>query len=104
MTGELNQPADTGRSHDLCFLTSDLRPLIMTSTVAELCRDHNIDFAQFVERSGLEENRAKAIILGRWTPSPEERRKVCSVFGVEPQDVTWGHATPIQHIWGHGPG
>ena len=76
----------------------------MSLSVAELCRDHKIDFATFVERSGLEEDRAKAIILGRWTPSPEERKKVCSVFGVEPQDVTWGHATPIQHIWGHGPG
>jgi len=45
-----------------------------------------------------------AIILGRWTPSPQERRKIADVFDLEPDQIAWGHKTPIQHIYGHGPG
>jgi hypothetical protein len=44
-----------------------------------------------------------AIVLGRWTPTPAERQKVAAVFGLAPEDITWGHKTPIQHIYGHGP-
>jgi len=48
----------------------------------------------------LDSQRVLAIMLGRWTPSPEERHKVAEAF----DDSEWGHKTPIQHIYGHGPG
>jgi hypothetical protein len=51
----------------------------------------------------LESNRALAIVEGRWTPSPAERAKIAAVFAVTPDEITWGHKTPIQHLWGHGP-
>lgn len=73
-------------------------------SVADLCREHGIDARQLAERSGLEEGRIAAIILGRWTPSPAERKAVANVFQLTPDDVIWGHATPIQHIYGSGPG
>jgi hypothetical protein len=44
-----------------------------------------------------------AIVLGRWTPSPQERDKIADVFGLTREQITWGHKTPIQHIYGHGP-
>ena len=75
----------------------------MTS-VAELCRQQNVSLEQLVERSGLEEGRVTAILLGRWTPSPVERQKIAAVFDVTPEEIAWGHATPIQHLYGHGPG
>jgi len=75
----------------------------MTS-VAELCRQQNVSLEQLVERSGLEEGRVTAILLGRWTPSPVERREIAGVFGVTVEEIAWGHATPIQHLYGHGPG
>ena len=56
------------------------------------------------ERSGLEEGRVLAIALGRWTPSPSERAAVAKVFELSPAQIVWGHATPIQHIYGSGPG
>ena len=75
----------------------------MTS-VSELCRQQDVSLEQLVERSGLEQGRVTAIVLGRWTPSPVERRTIAAVFGVAPEEISWGHATPIQHLYGHGPG
>lgn len=72
--------------------------------VDELCREHQIDVRQLAEKSGLDEQRVLAIVLGRWTPSPHERDSIASAFGVSRDDIVWGHKTPIQHIYGHGPG
>ncbi len=76
----------------------------MAQTVEDLCRDREITYVQLVEKSGLEETRVRAILLQRWTPSPTERQRIATVFGVTPEDVVWGHATPIQHLYGSGPG
>ncbi len=75
-----------------------------TRSVNELCEQHRLDYRQLAERAGLEEGRVLAIVLGRWTPSPSERDKVAAVFGMTREQITWGHKTPIQHIYGHGPG
>jgi transcriptional regulator with XRE-family HTH domain len=74
-----------------------------TKTVAQLCREHGLDAKQLAEKSGLDEGRVAAIILGRWTPSPAERAAVAGVFNVTPADIVWGHTTPVQHIYGQGP-
>ena len=74
-----------------------------TFSVEELCQQRGISFDELVEKSGLERTRVMAIYLGRWTPSPAERDKIAAVFNVTKDDVTWGHKTPIQHIYGHGP-
>jgi transcriptional regulator with XRE-family HTH domain len=76
----------------------------MTHTVAELCREQSIDVADLAKRSGVDESRVTAIALGRWTPSPAERQKIAAVFGVAIDQIAWGHVTPIQHLYGHGPG
>jgi len=76
----------------------------MTTSVAELCHKHQLDVAELTERSGLEETRVLAIVMGRWTPSPQERQRIADVFELAVGDITWGHKTPIQHIYGHGPG
>jgi transcriptional regulator with XRE-family HTH domain len=72
-------------------------------TVIQLCQEHGINAQQLAERSGLDESRITAIVLGRWTPSPKERAAVSAVFGLTPDDIVWGHVTPIQHIYGQGP-
>ncbi len=74
-----------------------------TKSVNDLCREHRIDVRQLAERSGLDEQRVLAIVLGRWTPSPAERDRVAAVFGLTRDQISWGHTTPIQHIYGHGP-
>jgi hypothetical protein len=72
-------------------------------SVEELCASHRLTSAQLAERAGLDEQRVLAIALGRWTPSPEERDRVAGVFGLSREQIAWGHKTPIQHIYGHGP-
>jgi transcriptional regulator with XRE-family HTH domain len=72
-------------------------------TVESLCREHGLSARQLAEKAGMDEQRVLAIVLGRWTPSPEERDRVAAVFGLSRQQIAWGHKTPIQHIYGHGP-
>jgi len=76
----------------------------MIRTVADLCREQSIAMADLAERTGLDVGRVTAIALGRWTPSPAERQKIAAVFGVAVDQIAWGHTTPIQHLYGHGPG
>ena len=76
----------------------------MTHSVADLCREQNLSVAELAKRSGLEEGRVTAIALGRWTPSPAERQKIAAALGVAVDQIAWGHKTPIQHLYGHGPG
>jgi transcriptional regulator with XRE-family HTH domain len=76
----------------------------MTRSVADLCRERGMTVPQLGETSGLEEGRVLAIALGRWTPSPAERQKIAAALTVAVDEITWGHQTPIQHLYGHGPG
>ena len=72
-------------------------------SVAELCRQHQISMTELTDRSGMESSRVLAIVMGRWTPSPVERQKIAAVFDVSAEEISWGHKTPIQHLYGHGP-
>jgi cyanate lyase len=72
--------------------------------VDALCVEHKFDVRKLADLTGLDEPRVVAIILGRWTPSPEERDKVAAAFGLTRDKIAWGHKTPVQHIYGHGPG
>jgi transcriptional regulator with XRE-family HTH domain len=76
----------------------------MPHSVADLCRDQSISVEALADRTGLDLGRITAIALGRWTPSPAEREKIAAIFGVTIDEVAWGHSTPIQHLYGHGPG
>jgi transcriptional regulator with XRE-family HTH domain len=73
-------------------------------SVDELCRQHGLDAKQLADKAGLDEQRVYAIVLGRWTPSPGERDRIAAAFGLTRDAIAWGHKTPIQHIYGHGPG
>jgi transcriptional regulator with XRE-family HTH domain len=68
-----------------------------------LCAERGIDAQRLAELSGVDEQRVAAIILGRWTPSPEERDAIAKVFGLTREQIVWGHKTPIQHLYGQGP-
>ena len=73
-------------------------------SVDALCVERGIDARRLAELSGVDEQRVVAIVLGRWTPSPEERDAIAKVFGLTRDQIVWGHKTPIQHLYGHGPG
>jgi hypothetical protein len=69
----------------------------------QLCAERGIDFKKLAELASLEESRVMAIVLGRWTPSPDERDSIAAVFGLARDQIIWGHKTPIQHLYGQGP-
>jgi transcriptional regulator with XRE-family HTH domain len=73
-------------------------------TIEQLCADRGWDARQLASLSGVDEQRVLAIALGRWTPSPEDRDKLATAFGLTRDQIAWGHKTPIQHIYGSGPG
>jgi len=76
----------------------------MPYSVADLCQNRNLSIAELITKSGLDESRVQAILFGRWTPSPGERQKIAAALGATIEDIAWGHVTPIQHLYGHGPG
>ena len=76
----------------------------MATSVHDICKQKKIALLELAEQSGLDLLRVQAIYLGRWTPSPQERQKLAAVLEVEIDEIAWGHQTPIQHIYGHGPG
>ena len=76
----------------------------MAVSVWDLCELQKISLADLVEKTGLDDNRVTAIILGRWTPSPTERQRIAAVFSLTVEEIAWGHKTPVQHLYGHGPG
>lgn len=75
----------------------------VVNTVETLCRDRGLDARSLAAKSGVEEGVVAAILLGRWTPSPEQRDAIAAVFGLTRDQIMWGHKTPIQHIYGSGP-
>jgi hypothetical protein len=72
-------------------------------TVDEWCAEKGIDVAQLAALAKLDEGRVRAIVEGRWTPSPGERDKIAAVFDLTRDQIAWGHKTIISHIHGHGP-
>ena len=72
-------------------------------TVAEWMAERGLGLAQLIEASALDDRVVRAIAQGRYTPSPEQRQRLAAVLGVDPQQVAWGHQTPITHVYGHGP-
>jgi len=75
-----------------------------SKTVEELCVEQKIDLRQLATKASLDESRVLAIAMCRWTPSPQERDAIAIALGTTRDQVIWGHKTPIQHIYGSGPG
>ncbi len=75
-----------------------------TLGVADWCVEKQITVEQLTAKSELFPDRVTAILMGRWTPSPAERQKIAAALEVTIEEISWGHKTPIQHIYGHGPG
>jgi hypothetical protein len=71
--------------------------------VADWMAERGIDLPALVAASNLDKRVVEAIVHGRYTPSPEQRRRVAAALGVTPDHVAWGHAAQVSHVYGHGP-
>jgi hypothetical protein len=72
-------------------------------TIADWMAERGFGLPELLAASGLDAKILQAIVEGRYTPSPEQRRRVAAALGVEPGSVAWGHTAPVEHIHGHGP-
>lgn len=72
-------------------------------SVAGWMAERGIGLAELVAACGLERRVVEAIAQARYTPSPEQRRQIAAALGVSPDEVAWGHAAEVSHVYGHGP-
>jgi hypothetical protein len=62
-----------------------------------------IGVAELVAATGLDAKTVRAIVSGNFTPTPLQRQRLAAALGIAVEDVSWGHAVPVQHLRGNGP-
>ena len=67
-------------------------------TVDHLFQESGLAVEDVAERANLSLSRVEAIILGRWTPSPDERRRIAQAFEVPVGEISWGHSMDPRNI------
>ena len=70
-------------------------------TIDLLFEETQFTIEDVAERARLLPERVEAIAVGRWTPSPEERRRIALAFGVSADDISWGHTMDPRNIRYH---
>ena len=72
-------------------------------TLNEWMQLRGLEIGGLVTSSGLEPRVVEALVAGRYTPSPQQRRRVAAALLVDPVEIAWGHAAAVEHMYGHGP-
>lgn len=67
-------------------------------TIDLLFEESTLTIDDVAERARLTLARVEAIALGRWTPSPAERQRIAEAFGVEVDDISWGHSMDPRNV------
>jgi transcriptional regulator with XRE-family HTH domain len=71
------------------------------NTVDLLLESSGMTIEDLARLAKLPESRVEAIAVGRWTPSPDERRRIAEAFGVTVDYVCWGHMMDPRNIRYH---
>jgi ribosome-binding protein aMBF1 (putative translation factor) len=71
--------------------------------LARYLEDTGMSVDQLIAAAGMDAKLVKAIVSGNYTPSPSERKRLAAAIGVSIEDVSWGHAVPVEHLRGNGP-
>jgi hypothetical protein len=58
---------------------------------------------RLVEASGLDRKLVASIAGGNYTASPAQRQRLAAALDLRVEDISWGHAVPVDHLYGHGP-
>ena len=58
-----------------------------TKPMADWMAERGFDLARLVEASRLERRVVEAIAQARYTPSPEQRRRLAEALGVGPDEI-----------------
>ena len=71
--------------------------------IARYVEESGISVGQLATAAGLDTKLIKAIVSGNYTPSPAQRQRLAAALGVSTDEISWGHAVPVQHMRGNGP-
>lgn len=71
--------------------------------IARYMEETGISVGQLVTATGLDAKLVKAIVSGNYTASPSQRHRLAAALGVSMDEISWGHAVPVQHMRGNGP-
>ena len=72
-------------------------------SIVRFMEETGIGVAELVTSTGLDRKMVEAIVSGNFTSSPSQRQCLAAALGVETDDISWGHAVPVEHIRGNGP-
>jgi hypothetical protein len=67
-------------------------------TIDILFEESGATVEDIADRAMLAPERVLAIAVGRWTPSPEERRRIALAFQVAVEEVSWGHSMDPRNV------
>jgi transcriptional regulator with XRE-family HTH domain len=68
------------------------------STVEHLLEQRGLAIEELAFQAGMDVERALAIADGRWTPSPQERRRIAAALGVPVDEISWGHTMNPRNV------
>ncbi len=71
--------------------------------IARHMEETAISADQLVTATGLDRKLVSAIMRGNYTPSLLQRQRLAAALGVSTDDISWGHAVPVEHMRGNGP-
>jgi len=75
----------------------------VVKSIGRYIEETGIGVGQLVTATGLDAKVVRAIVSGNYTPSPSQRQRLAEALGVSTDDISWGHAVPVQHMRGNGP-
>jgi len=75
----------------------------MPKPIAVYMDERGTSVPELAAASGVDAKVVKAIAEGNFTPSPVQRQRLASALGLAVEDISWGHAVPVQHLRGNGP-
>lgn len=70
-------------------------------TIDLLFEESGLTIDEIADRAQLTLERMEAIAVGRWTPSPDDRRRIAAAFGISVEEVSWGHTMDPRNIRYH---
>ena len=70
-------------------------------TIDLLFEESGLTLEDIAERAQLSVERVEAIAVGRWTPGPDDRRRIAAAFGISVDEISWGHTMDPRNIRYH---
>jgi transcriptional regulator with XRE-family HTH domain len=70
-------------------------------TIDLLFEESGLTLEDIAERAQLSIERVEAIAVGRWTPGPDDRRRIAAAFEISVDEISWGHTMDPRNIRYH---